>query len=171
VVSTSTVVEPVPPARLKRTRAARRVGLAVLFAFLALGATNLFGVRSAVVAASGGGYELTVTHGAMSRAGLATPWDVVVRRAGGFDGPVIVATTAAYFDLFDENGLDPDPSSVTSDGERIIWEFEPPPGDTLSISFDARISPEVQVGKSAETSVLVGGRPVVTVRYTTGVMP
>ena len=170
-MSTSTVVGKVAPAKLKRARAARRVGLAALFAFLALGAANVFGVRSAVVSASRGGYDLTVTYGAMSRAGLATPWAVEVRREGGFDGPVTLATTYDYFDLFDENGLDPDPSAVTTDGERIIWVFEPPPGEILSISFDARISPAVQVGKSAETSVLVGGRSVVGVRYTTGVMP
>ncbi|HEX9885807.1 MAG TPA: hypothetical protein VGA70_04935 [Longimicrobiales bacterium] len=167
----STVITQVSLARLRRARMLRRVGLGMLFAFLGLGALNVFGVRSAQVSVTGGGYELTVTYAAMSRPGLATPWSVEVRRAGGFDGPVTVATTAAYFELFDENGLDPDPSAATTDGERTIWEFEPPPGEVLEISFDARISPAVQRGGSAETAVLVGGRPVVAVSYTTGVMP
>jgi hypothetical protein len=167
----STLPEPASRERAGRARMARRTGTGLLAVFLVLGGVNLFGVRSDTVSAAGGGYELSVTYAAMSRPGLATPWDVEVRRPGGFDGPVTIATTGDYLGMFDENGLDPEPSSSTATGEMIIWEFEPPPGDTLTVSFDARLEPAVQAGRSGETSVLVDGRSVVRVGYTTRVMP
>lgn len=134
---------------------------------------NFFGVRTAEVSDSGGGYELTVHYASVTRPGLATPWSAEVRRTGGFEDPVTIASTNAYFDLFDENGLDPDPSKVTSDGERIIWEFEAPEeGDTLAISFDARIEPGQQFARTtATTTVMQDGAPVASVRYRTFVMP
>jgi hypothetical protein len=142
-----------------------------LAVFVGLGAAGVWGVRTRAVSASGGGYELTVSYAVVTRPGLATPWAVEVRRGGGFDGPITVATTGAYFDLFDENGLDPDPAAATTDGDLLVWEFDPPTGDTLTITFDARLAPSVQAGGSARTIVLVEGRPVVEVRYRTLVMP
>jgi hypothetical protein len=53
----------------------------------------------------------------------------------------------------------------------VIWEFDPPDGDTLGVSLDARVEPGVQWGRTGETSVLVDGQPVVTVRYKTWVLP
>lgn len=52
-----------------------------------------------------------------------------------------LATTASYLELFDENGLDPEPASTTADGDRVIWEIDPPDAAVLSVSFDARIEP------------------------------
>ncbi len=96
-----------------------------------------------------------------------------VRRPGGFDGPVTVATTSDYLEAFDENSLDPEPSSATTDAERVIWEFDPPPvGDTLTVSLDARIEPAVQLARpTGVTEVLEEAEPVVSVRYRTWVMP
>jgi hypothetical protein len=146
--------------------------MVLLSGFLLLGLLGVYGVRTRSVHAAGGGYELTVRYGAVTRAGLATVWDVEVRKPGGFDDPVTLASTASYFALFDENGLDPDPATATTQGDLLVWEFEPPPtGDTLMISFDARIEPAVQWGKEGETSVLVDGEAVVTVRYRTWVIP
>lgn len=161
----------VAPARLRRARALRRVSLAVLGGYVGLAALGFLGVRSQTVVASGGGYRLSVTYGQVGRPGLAVPWTVVVRREGGYDGPVEVATTAAYFRLFDENGLDPDPIEARSHGGLLVWRFAAPDGEVLTIDLDARISPAVQWGTTAVTSVLVDGRPVVTVRYRTWVVP
>jgi hypothetical protein len=155
----------------RRGRWARRLATAALIVFIGLGASGMLGVRTGTAAASSGGFDLSVTYARMTRPGLATPWSVEVRRPGGFDGPVTIATTGAYFDLFDENGIDPEPSSSTSQNDLLLWEFEPPVGDVLTVSFDARLEPAVQQGRSAETSVLVDGRPVVTVKYSTRVMP
>ena len=158
-------------ARARRARTVRRIFLTLLAAFIALGAAGRLGVRSATVTAKGGGYELTVTYAQVTRPGLPTPWSFVVSRPGGFDGPVTVATTNKYLDLFDENGFDPQPSSSTATEKYVIWEFDPPPGDTLAVSLDARLEPGVQWGRSGETAVLEDGKPVVTARYHTWVMP
>lgn len=155
----------------RAARALRRVALAILFVFLGLGVTGFFGVRSATATASGGGYTLTVEYAAVTRAGLATPWAVEVRHAGGFDGPVTLATTSDYMDIFDENGLDPDPATSTSTATETIWTFDPPPGDVLRVSFDARLEPAVSSGKAGRTTLLVEGRPAVSVGYRTRVMP
>jgi len=157
---------------VRRARTLRRVVVVALFAFLLLAALNVFGVRTSEVTATDGGYELTVRYASVTRPGLASPWSLEIRHEGGFDGPVTVATTASYFELFDENGLDPDPSSAVSDGEHIIWEFEEPPGDVLVVSFDARIEPAAQLTWiHATTSVLEDGAPVVSATYRTFVMP
>jgi hypothetical protein len=157
--------------RLRRARTVRRLFMTLLFAVLALGLAGRLGVRSRTITAQGGGYDLSVTYGQVTRAGLATPWSLEIHHAGGFDGPVTVSTTSSYLDLFDENGFDPQPSSTTATPEAVIWEFEPPPGDTLSVSLDARLEPGVHSGRAGESSVLVGGKPVVTARYKTWVWP
>jgi hypothetical protein len=73
--------------------------------------------------------------------------------------------------MFDENGLDPDPSSTTQDDEMVIWEFEPPPGDILSISLDTRVEPARQNGAPGRVQVLVDDEPVVTVDFSTRILP
>lgn len=157
--------------RMRRARTFRRLFIAVLFAFLGVGLAGQLGVRSRSTTAQGDGYELTVTYGQVSRGGLATPWSFEVHRPGGFDGPITVSTTSAYLDLFDENGFDPQPRSSTATPEVVIWEFEPPDGDTLGVSLDARIEPAAQWGRTGQTSVLVDGKPVVTAEYKTWIMP
>lgn len=165
---------PASPADLdeqRRHRLQRRLGLTVLFAVLVAGAANLLGVREATVSASGGGFDLSVTYASVSRPGLATPWTARVHRAGGFDAPVVLATTSRYLALLDENGLDPEPRRATTDGGMTIWEFDPPPGDELTVTFDARLEPAFHLGRSGQTSILVGDGPVVSVSYRTVVMP
>jgi hypothetical protein len=157
--------------RARQARAVRRVFLTLLAIFIALGLAGRLGVRTRTVKAAGGGYELTVIYGQVTRPGLPTPWSFTVRRPGGFEGPVTVATTHRYLDMFDENGFDPEPTSSTATERYLIWEFEAPPGDTLSVSLDARIEPSLQWGRSGETAVLENGRQVVAARYKTWVMP
>jgi len=160
--------------RLRRARWCRRVFLAALAAFLLGGALGAYGVRTADVADTGGGYQLSVHYAAVSRGGLATPWSVTVRRPGGFGGrPLTVATTARYFEVFDENGFDPDPVASVHDGTRLVWTIATPAlGETVAMSLDARIEPAAQLARArATTSVLVDGAAVASVAYSTFVMP
>ncbi len=157
--------------RSRRARIARRLFMTGLFAVLALGLAGWLGVETATTTAEGGGYELTVTYGRVSRAGLATPWSLEVRHPGGFDGPVTISTNTKYLDLFDENGFDPQPSKSTATPDEVTWEFEAPDGDTLGVSLDARVEPGAQWGRTGETSVLVDGKPVVTAKYKTWILP
>lgn len=145
--------------------------MTLLFAFLVIGMTGRLGVRSRTMTVQGGGYELSVTYGQVSRAGLATPWSLQIRHPGGFDGPITVSAGSKYLDLFDENGFEPEPSKTTATPDEVIWEFDPPDGDTLGISLDGRIEPGVQWGREGRTSVLVDGESVVTARYKTWIMP
>jgi len=146
------------------------MGLAVIDA---AGVADVYGVDTEHVRATADGVELDVRYGTVSRPGLATPFQITVRRAGGFDSPVVVAVDAAYLSLWDENGLDPDPSSSTADSSDVIWEFDPPPsGDSLVITYDARIEPAAQQGKSGRVAVLdASAREIVAVTFTTRVLP
>jgi hypothetical protein len=146
--------------------------VAVLVGIVALGAGGLLGVRSATVSASGGGYTLWVTHATIARAGHDVPWKVVVRHPGGWPGPITLAVTADYFDIYESQGLDPQPATESSDGELLYWTFDPPPGgDEFAVDFDAYIQPSSQVGSSGVVSVLVAGSPVVTAAFSTWLVP
>lgn len=160
------------PEQARRARTVRRVLLVVFAAVLALGALGFLGVRRGSVTASGGGYDLAVTYPRVTRAGHAVPLEIEVRRAGGFgDQPVTVRMSAGYFALFDENGVQPAPSKETATGSDLVWEFDPPPGDTLRVLFDTRTGPNRQRGRGATVAVLDGGVPVVSVSFRTRVMP
>jgi hypothetical protein len=167
----STIPNDVGAARLRRARWWRRLGLALLGAILLLGVANVLGVRTATVTASGEGYRLTVTYAAMTRPGLGTPWSVEVTRPGGLEAPVTLATTAEYYELFDLNGIYPEPAETAFRDGMIVWSFDPVEGDTLRVHLDVRLGPSVQVGKEVETALVVDGRTVASVRYATRVMP
>lgn len=157
--------------RSRRARTARRIFMSIVAVVVAAGLAGWLGVRTATVTAAGAGYDLTVTYAKVARPGLAAPWSLEVRRPGGFDGPITISTSSSYLDLFDENGFDPQPTTSTATTDDVIWEFEPPPGDTLSVSLDARIEPGIQWARSGETSVVEDGQPAVTARYKTWIAP
>jgi hypothetical protein len=152
----------------------RRVSFGILACFLVvvvLAMAGMLGVKSTSTSTQlADGTEVEVHYARITRPGLATPWAVTVRREGGFDGPVVVRSTSDYFELFDENGLDPEPTGSTQDGEMVIWEFAPPPGEVFRLAFDARIEPGAQWGRDATTEVEVGGE-VATLTYRTWVLP
>ncbi len=149
----------------------RRALVALLTAIVLAGAAGLFGVRSTEATASAAGWTLSVTYASIARAGLDVPWKVTVQREGGFPGPITLAVTADYFDIYEEQGLDPAPAAETADGERLLWTFDPPPGDQLAVDFDAYIQPSSQLGASGEVAVLDGDRPVVSVPFRTWLVP
>jgi hypothetical protein len=154
-----------------RGRAIRRVTVTVLALFVVLGAVGVFGMRTATTRTSGGGYDLVVEYARVSRAGLDTPWTVTVRHAGGFEGPITLATTAEYFEMFETQGLDPAPDAETVAGRYRYLTFEPPPGDTLTVTYDAYVQPSSQVGHRARTALIVDGREVARVDYRTRLVP
>jgi hypothetical protein len=169
---TSTLPEIRDPADVRRARDKRRVGIAVLLLFVLAGAAGLFGTRTGAESAAAGGYLMTVTYPKISRPGHAVRYEVELKRAGGFDGPIHMRFSSAYFDLFDENSFGPDPESTTTTGAYDVYEFSPPPGDTFVVSSDTRIEPARQRGEKGEASVLdESGRPIVTVRYRTRIFP
>jgi hypothetical protein len=140
-------------------------------AVVALGAGGLFGLRTTSTTTSANGWTVTVTYARISRAGLDTPWQVTVHHPGGFDGPITVATTSDYFDMFETQGLSPGPSAETSTDRYTYQQFDPPPGDTFEVSYDAYIQPSSQHGFSAQTAVITGDQEVGRVSYRTRLVP
>ncbi|HEX7097021.1 MAG TPA: hypothetical protein VF183_14130 [Acidimicrobiales bacterium] len=174
--TTDPAVSPQPDASSERYLRNRRISSNVIIALLAvvfvLGLTNVIGVESDTTSATNGDVTLEVRHGTISRPGLATPFAVTVTRAGGFDGPVTVGITNDYLSIFDENTLSPTPASETTMDGWLLWEFEPPAGDTLSITLDARIEPARQAGASGHVAVFDDRHePVVEVEVKTRIWP
>ena len=172
----STPTEPAPTdvRRQIRARTLRRIFVVLLGLFLLGGALDLYGVRTKSRSASGGGYGLSVTYGSVSRPGLATPFSFEVRRPGGFPQGLTVAALSSYFDAFDENGFSPSPETETDDGERTIWQFAPSPAETMTVSFDGRIEPGVQLTRvKGRVEILSApeGPAVLAVAFSTFVMP
>lgn len=150
---------------------ARRGFLTLLLCFILAGVLGLLGVHSTTARASEDGWTVSLLHASISRTGLDTPWEVTVTHAGGFSGDVTLAVTADYFDIFETQGFDPEPSEETRDGTTRYLTFDKPPGDTLKVSYDAYIQPASQVGRSGTLSVVDGGRRVASVDFSTFLMP
>lgn len=154
---------------IRRARTLRRLGLAILFVVVLCGAVGLLGVRTGSVSASHLGTELTVRFPSVARPGLAAPFSIEVRRP--LQGPIQVRTSAAYLEIFDQIALRPEPIRSTMSPDDVTWTFAAPADDTLVVTLDARIEPGVQWSRGGSTAVLVDGRRVASVEYTTWVMP
>jgi hypothetical protein len=133
--------------------------------------TAITGVSTQTASATGGGYVLDVRYPTVTRPALATPFDIRIERPGGFEGPVDVAVSWDWLEMWDENGWYPTPSSSWADDDHLVMEFDPPPGDVLVIEFDARIQPAQQHGTDGEVAVLADDQPAAAVRFHTKVLP
>lgn len=174
MTTTSTLPPEPEEGTLRRTRAGRRAGLVLLALFVLAGAVGLLGTRTTTASASGGGYEVTVTHPAVSRSGHAVKVEIEVRREGGFDTsePIRLRLLSSYFDLFDENAFTPQPDGETDDGTYTYDDFVPPRGEVFVVSVDTRVEPARNTGERGEVSVIdEQGRPLVTVRFRTRLLP
>ena len=120
-LSTIDGLEPEADRRLAQRRVLYGGTTLVLTVIMALGVVDAFGwfdaygVDSATVRADGGGYGLEVVYPSVSRPALASPFEIVVTRDGGFDGPITLAISRDYLKMWDENGLVPAPAGETSD--------------------------------------------------------
>jgi hypothetical protein len=170
--------EPLGDRAIRRRRLAGRVTAATLSLLLFVGVldgldlVDAYGPDTSSVADFGGGYRLEVVYATVSRPALATPFEIRVRRDGGFDAPIQLAVSRDYLGMWDENGLTPNPATSTSEGEWYVWEMDPPPtGDTLTVFYDARIEPSAQSGRSGRVAVLDDDVAVAEVAFTTRILP
>jgi len=150
-------------------------GLLALIMVLAvldgLDALNTLGPDEGHVTASGGGFDLDVEYPSLTRPALASVFRIAVRRAGGFDEPVQVAVSRKYLEAWDLNGVLPAPAAETSLREWVIWEFDPPPGDDLLVTYESRVEPGQQSSVRGAVAVMVEDEPVAQVRFTTVMRP
>ncbi len=154
-----------------RGRLLRRITVGVLVVLVLLGLAGVFGVHTDTVTSGASGYQLSVRYGRVSRAGLDTPWTVTVRHAGGFTADITLATSTDYFDMFETQGLTPDPTAATTSSGLTYQSFAAPPGDTLRVVFDGYIQPSSQRGHRAITRLIIGGRLITSVSYRTHLVP
>jgi hypothetical protein len=165
------------PTRMRIRRFSYVAGMILFTGIVATGVTDSFhwtevtGVSADTASATRGGYHLEVRYPAVTRPAIASPVDIRVERDGGFDGPIQIAVSWPWLEMWDENAWYPSPSTSYGDDEELVMEFDPPPGEELRVIYDARIQPAQQSGRDGSVSVLEDDVPVVTVQLRTRVMP
>ncbi len=161
-------------AEARRGRMFRRLGIAVMVVFLAAGAMGWLGQHKGTASATQGGYRIEVSYPKVTRGGLPANWVLRVERLDGQPLPSSfdIRSNAGYFAIFDENGLDPQPASVWSDGAFLTWTFEPEQSQTvLVVRFDARLQPNTRGWFDNTTSLVVDDTVEVSANYRTWAVP
>jgi hypothetical protein len=171
--ATSTLEDVIGPDRNRRGVIGRRIALTVLAVVVAVGASGWLGVHAETVTADGfDGYHLQLTYPRIARSGLDIPWELRLTHSGGFDGDITVAISANYYDIFEFQGMHPNPSDETSDGKFVYLTFSPPKtGDVFTTSLDTYVQPASQIGRHAVTEVIMHNVVVARVSYTTTLVP
>jgi hypothetical protein len=150
----------------------RRVLLGALAVFVGAGLLGLLGVRTATTSSSFDGYTLTLEHATVARAGLDVPFAVTVTHDGGFAESITIAVTGNYFDIFETQGFNPEPSAQVRDADKLYLTFDAPEGDTFRFSYDAYIQPSSQQGRSGEVSLMTStGYERITIPFRTRLLP
>jgi len=169
----ATLVDARDEREVRRARDLRRLSLVAIGAVLLAGLAGLLGIRSATVSArSPDGYLLEVEHAQITRAGIAVPFHLTVRHEGGFSGPVTLSIDSDLVERFDFQNFYPNPAAETATAGRLLYEFDPPPGDVLRVSLDARTAPD-QNGSTEvyDAALVIDGRAVAEVSFRMWVVP
>jgi hypothetical protein len=133
-----------------------------------------YGVDGATTSASRGEDVVTVRYARVTRGQLVSPLEVRVQRAGGFQAPVTVTISSAYFNLFITNDVSPQPTSETSTESSDILTFDPPPtGEVLDITWDIVAKPSGWFESRTGRVTVLGedGRPTASASFHTKVRP
>ena len=133
---------------------------------------DIWGVDDDTVATVGAdGTRLEVLYPTVSRPALATPFEIVVTKPGGFDDQIELEVDNAFLQLWDLNGIFPSPAEERSGGDTVIWTFDPPDGEVFTVFYEARIEPAVQLEKLEATVSLLDPSEVLRVHFKTKVRP
>jgi len=169
-------IETLPHARFedeaRRARNWRRVGLAALWLIAAAALAGALGVRMASTAATADGWSLEVEAPQISRGALDAPISITVSRDGGFGDDITLRVDRVLFDHLDVNLIAPAPSAETGTPELVEWTFDPPDGDVMTVTIDARLSPSEMPGiDRLGFAVIARGEVAVEVRPRLIVLP
>ena len=157
----------------RRRRLLHRLVAGVLAAIMLLAVLDGIDVLDSMgpderrVTAAGGGFDLHVEYPSVARPALASVFRITVSHIDGFDEPLQIAVSRRYLEGWDLNGILPSPSAETAVGRWIIWEFDPPPGERFTVTYESRIEPGQQTSLPGEVAVLVEEEPVAQVAFTT----
>lgn len=133
---------------------------------------DIWGVDDDTVSTVGAdGTRLEVRYPTVSRPALATPFEIVVSRPGGFDDQIELEIDNVFLQLWDLNGIFPSPADERSGGDTVIWTFDPPDGEVFTVFYEARIEPAAQLEKVEATVSLLDPSEVLRVRFETRVRP
>lgn len=155
----------------RRSRWLRRMLLATFALLVLLGLSGLLGVRARTAVADGvAGTRVEVTYPQVARPALAIPFHLRISRPDGFDEQIEVRITRSWLESFDENGVIPAPAEESSDGDDVVWTFDPPDGQVFTLTLDTRVEPGVQWRRSGTTTVTVGSERI-DVDHTMWVFP
>lgn len=158
----------------RRESILRGISIGLLCALVLAALSGLLGVRTETAHASANGYSISVTHAATTRPGLATPFSVRITTVDGSPLPPELTTRVKthYLEMLDENGLEPEPTASFQTSEWTWWTFQVPDGqDQIEVSFDGRLEPSVQWGRSGTAAIEIDGDEMAVVDFMTWVMP
>lgn len=164
-------IDDVPQMELGRPPWGRRVGTAILALFIGSGAIGLLGDSVHTKTAAEAGYTLTLTYPKSSRAGQDVPWALDISSTTPLPPQITVAVTGDYFNIFEQQGLDPEATSQTADDEMEYWTFNTPENNTMSISIDHYVEPGVMRGASGTVGLYIDGQVVAPIDFTTRMLP
>jgi hypothetical protein len=168
--STIADVPTTPRSRLERW--ATRAGMISLALVVLAASVGLLGPRKGNTSASAGGSRLAVEYPAITRAGEPAPLNIRVESATGFGDKIELAVCDDFFDDLDFQNWYPNPSGETGDASELSYEFDPPDGDVLEVTLDARSGPG-EFGEIQDCTVKVvdKGAELVSVSFNTWRMP
>jgi hypothetical protein len=145
----------------RRSRLVRRAALAAFALLVLLGLSSALGVRTRTVTADGsGGTRVRVTYPQVARPALAVAFEVEVSRPDGFDDQIQIRLDRSWLESFDENGVLPTPAEESSDGDDVVWTFDPPAGTVFTLALDTRVEPGVQWKREGTTTVTLGSERI-----------
>lgn len=164
------------PVLVRRRRRLYWVTTAALLAVIAAGVLDAFapvlGVDSGSVSSqTPDGVVLSVDYPELTRPALASPFAIEVTDPEGFDGPIELAVSRPWIEVWDENGFYPTPSAETGDDRWVVWEFDPPEGTTFRFFYDARLEPARQTGVRGVVELREDGLTMTSVEFETEVRP
>jgi len=161
----------VPSKGRDRAPWARRVGTVILAIFVICGAAGFLGDSVRTETTEEAGYTLALTYPRVSRSGLDVPWELQISRDQPLPEQVMVAVTGEYFNIFEEQGLDPKPESQAADGEMEYWTFNTAGGNDISISVDHYVEPGAMTGSSGTVALYIDDELVAPIDFTTSMLP
>jgi hypothetical protein len=149
------------------------VVLGLFGALLIAGLIGLLGTRTRIAEASGNGFDLQVHYASIARPGVEVPFDVQVHRDRGFTGPITLTVPSSYLSSIDAQSPEPEPTSTTSDGDLVVFQFDAPQDDSFGVSWLSQVDASANMGRKQGTISVLNddGTPGVAVSIRTWVLP